>query len=114
MNTLSNSVRLTGFLGGAPEVKFTDSEKKYVKINLATNDFRKNAAGERIREVNWHQIILWEQQATLAEKYLEKGSKLSIEGRLVSRYYTDKDGIRRVGIEVVVNEMDFLKPVNQN
>ncbi|TSJ40924.1 single-stranded DNA-binding protein [Mucilaginibacter corticis] len=109
MSTLSNSVRLTGFLGAAPEVKFTDNEKKYVKLSLATNHFRKNDQGDRVKEVNWHPIVLWEQQATLAEKYLDKGSKIAVEGRLVSRYYTDKDGIKRHSMEVFVNEIDFLR-----
>ncbi|RYD93355.1 MAG: single-stranded DNA-binding protein, partial [Sphingobacteriales bacterium] len=92
MSSLNNSVRLTGYLGSAPEVKFTNNEKKFVKISLATNDYRKNASGERIKEVNWHPVILWDYHATLVEKHLNKGSKITIEGRLVSRYYTDKDG----------------------
>jgi single-strand DNA-binding protein len=113
MSTLNNSVRLTGFLGGAPEVKITENQKKFAKISLATNSYRKNSKGEKIDEVTWHQIILWEKQAELAERYLGKGSKISIEGRLSNRYYTDKDGIKRYATEVIVNEIDFLK-VNQN
>jgi single-strand DNA-binding protein len=114
MSTLSNSVRLTGFLGQAPEVKFTSTEKKYARISLATNDYRRNAKGERVKETNWHSIILWEHQATIAEKHLTKGSKITIEGRLVSQYYTDKDGVKHLGIQVVVNEMEFLSAVTQN
>lgn len=114
MNTLHNSVRLTGFLGSAPEVKLTENQKKFVKINLATNGYRKNAEGERITETTWHQIVLWEKQAELAEKFLDKGSKISIEGRLSNRYYTDKDGIKRYISEVIVNEIDFGSKTNQN
>jgi len=114
MNTLNNSVRLTGFLGSAPEIKVTDSEKKFAKINLATNSYRRNAKGERVTETTWHQIVLWEQQAELAGKYLDKGSKISIEGRLSNRYYTDKDGIKRHVTEVIVNEMDFSARKGQN
>jgi len=114
MSTLNNSVRLTGFLGGAPEVKITDSQKKYAKINLATNGYRKNGKGERVTETTWHQIILWEKQAELAEKYLGKGSKITIEGRLANRYYTDQDGVKRYVTEVVVNEMEFLSRINPN
>jgi len=112
MNTLNNSVRLTGYLGGAPEVKTTDSEKKFAKLSLATNNYRKNANGESVNETTWHQIVLWEKQAELAEKFLHKGSKVQIEGRLSNRYYTDKDGIKRYVTEVIVNEIDFLNKVN--
>jgi len=114
MNTLNNSVRLTGYLGSAPEVKVTENEKKFAKINLATNSYRKNAKGEKVTETTWHQIILWEKQAELAVKYLGKGSKISIEGRLSNRYYTDKDGIKRYVTEVIVNEIDFSGNSSQN
>jgi len=114
MSTLNNSVRLTGFLGSAPEIKVTENQKKFAKLNLATNSYRKNAQGERVSETTWHQIVVWEKQAELAEKYLEKGSKISIEGRLTNRYYTDKDGIKRYATEVIVNEMDFTSKTHQN
>jgi single-strand DNA-binding protein len=114
MNILNNSVRLTGFLGGAPEIKVTENQKKFAKLNLATNSYRKNNEGERVVETTWHQIILWEKQAELAEKYLDKGSKISIEGRLSNRYYTDKDGVKRYATEVIVNEIDFTGNNNQN
>ena len=68
MSTLNNSVRLTGYLGNAPEIKTTDGEKKLAKISLATNSYRKNASGEKVTETTWHQLVLWEKQAELAEK----------------------------------------------
>ena len=114
MNTLNNSVRLTGFLGSAPELKLTDSQKKIAKLNLATNNYRRNSEGERVTETTWHQIVLWEKQAELAEKYLGKGSKISIEGRLSNRFYTDKDGVKRYVTEVIVTEIDFSGKNNQN
>jgi single-strand DNA-binding protein len=112
MNTLNNSVRLTGFLGNAPEIKLTETKKKVAKLNLATNSYRKNSEGERVTETTWHQIVLWEKQAELAEKYLDKGSKIAIEGRLSNRFYTDKDGVKRYVTEVVVNEIDFFTKHN--
>jgi len=108
MSILNNSVRLTGHLGGAPEIKITESQKKFAKISLATNSYRKDKDGQRVTETTWHNIILWEKQAELAEKYLVKGSKISLEGRLTNRFYTDKDGAKRYTTEVVVNEIDFL------
>jgi len=114
MYTLNNSVRLSGFLSAAPEIKLTENQKKFAKLNLATNSYRKNSQGERVSETTWHEIILWEKQAELAEKYLDKGSKISIEGRLSNRYYTDKDGVRHYATEVIVNEIDFSGNYNQN
>jgi single-strand DNA-binding protein len=114
MSTLNNSVRLTGYLGGAPKMQLTENQKKFAKISLATNSYRKNNKGENVDEVTWHQIFLWEKHAELAEKYLTKGSKIAIEGRLVNRYYTDKDGAKHQGLEIVVHEIDFLSKSSEN
>jgi len=105
MSNLRNSVRLNGFLGNAPEVRTTGTNKKVARLSLAINESRKNAKGERVKDTQWHQLVLWERQAELAEKFLNKGSEISIEGRLVNRSYTDKDGIRRFITEVVVSEI---------
>lgn len=104
MNNLSNSVRLTGRLGAAPQVKMLDEEKKVAKISLATNYYR----GDGKSETHWHQLVLWNKQADLAEKYLDKGSQVAIAGRLANRYYTDQDGARHQVTEVVVNEIMLL------
>lgn len=115
MNNLSNSVRLTGWLGAAPEMRELESEKKVAKINLATHYYRKNGKGETVAETHWHQLVLWNKQAEIAERYLNKGSQIAIEGRLVNRFYTDKDGARHYVTEVVVSEMMLLgKPVAQS
>lgn len=108
MSNLRNSVRLTGFLGGAPEVKTTKNEKKFARISLATNEFTKNDKGERVSLTQWHNLVLWEKQADVAGQYLTKGSEVAIEGRLVNRSYTDKDGIKRYVTDIVVNELLIL------
>ena len=109
MSTLNNSIRLTGFLGSAPEIKLAENQKKYAKLNLATNSFSKNKDGDRVTETTWHQIFLWDKHAELAEKYFDKGSRISLEGRLSNKYYTDKDGVKRYATEIIVNEIDFSK-----
>ncbi|TSJ38909.1 single-stranded DNA-binding protein [Mucilaginibacter corticis] len=114
MSILNNSVRLTGFLGSAPEIKVTENQKKFAKINLATNNYRRNDNGERIVDTTWHHIVLWEKQADLAEKYMYKGSKVALEGRLSNRYYTDADGIKRYTSVIIVNEVDILTKKEQN
>jgi single-strand DNA-binding protein len=108
MNNLSNSVRLTGRLGAAPELRELEDDKKVAKLSLATNYYKKNARGETVQETHWHQLVLWNRQAEIAEKYLGKGSQIAIEGRLANRFYTDQDGAKHYVTEVVVNEMMLL------
>ena len=107
MNTLKNSVRLVGNLGMDPEVKSFDNNRKLAKIAIATNETYKNDKGEKITDTQWHNLVLWGAQATLAEDLLKKGDEIAIEGKLASRSYVDKDGNKRYVTEVVVNE--FLK-----
>ncbi|MFD2871960.1 single-stranded DNA-binding protein [Mucilaginibacter ximonensis] len=108
MNNLSNSVRLTGRLGAAPELRELENEKKVAKISLATHYYRKNGKGETVEETHWHQLVLWNKHADLAEKYLNKGSQIAVEGRLANRFYTDKDGAKHYVTEVVVSEVMLL------
>jgi single-strand DNA-binding protein len=108
MNNLSNSVRLTGRLGAAPELRELDDDKRVAKISLATNYYHKNGKGETVQETHWHQLVLWNRQAEIAEKYLNKGSQIAIEGRLANRFYTDQDGVKRFITEVIVSEMMLL------
>lgn len=108
MSNLRNSVRLIGFLGAAPEVKEISATKKFAKISMATNDSYKNDKGEKVEETQWHNLILWDKQADIASKYLDKGSEIAIEGKLVTRSYTDKEGIKRFYTEIVVSEIVML------
>ncbi|HTN20692.1 MAG TPA: single-stranded DNA-binding protein [Pelobium sp.] len=108
MSNLRNSVRLIGFLGAAPEVKEISKSKKLAKMSLATNDSYKNEKGDKIEETQWHNLVLWDKQAEIASKYLTKGSEVAVEGKLVTRNYTDKDGVKRYYTEIVVNEMVML------
>ncbi|MDB5118692.1 MAG: single-stranded DNA-binding protein [Mucilaginibacter sp.] len=114
MNNLSNSVRLTGRLGATPEMKELENEKKVAKISLATHYYRKTGNGETVEETHWHQLVLWNKQAEVAEKYLDKGSQIAVEGRLANRFYTDKDGAKHYVTEVVVSELILLgKPISE-
>jgi single-strand DNA-binding protein len=112
MNTLRNSVRLVGNLGMDPDVRSFDNNKKLARLSLATNESYKNDRGEKVTETQWHNLVLWGTQAKLAEDLLRKGDEVAIEGKLANRNYTDKDGIKRYGCEIVVNE--FLKLGGKN
>ena len=105
MSNLRNSVRLVGYLGTEPEVKTVGSNKKLVKVAIATNNSYKNDKGEKVEETQWHNLVMWDRTAGIAERFLHKGSEVTVEGKLTSRNYTDKDGVKRYVTEIVVNEI---------
>lgn len=105
MNNLKNRVQLIGNLGMNPEVKSLDNGNKMARFSLATNEVYANAKGEKVTETQWHNIVAWGKQAEFVEKYLHKGQEVVLDGKLVSRSYTDKEGQKRYITEVVANEM---------
>lgn len=111
MSTLKNSVRLTGFLGTKPVMKKFGDNKYLVRVSLATNERYKNQEGEWLTDTQWHQLVFWGKQAVFVEKSLDKGSEISIEGRLINRSYTDKAGEVRYAVEIVVNEVQAAQKV---
>ena len=108
MYTLKNKVQLIGHLGADPEIKNTEAEKKYAKFSLATNETYRNSKGEKITETTWHNLVAWGKVAEIAEKYLHKGQEIAIEGKLISRSYTDKNGAKKYITEVQINEILLL------
>ncbi len=105
MYALKNKVQLIGNLGNAPEVKTTESGKKLARFSVATNESYRNAKGEKVTETTWHNLVAWGKVADIAEKYLTKGKEVAIEGKLINRSYTDKDGNKKYITEVQVNEL---------
>lgn len=105
MSALRNKVQLIGNLGMDPEVKTLEGDKKLAKMSLATNESYKNAKGEKVTETQWHNLIAWGKTADIIEKYLKKGSEVAIEGKLINRTYTDKEGIKKYITEIQVNEL---------
>ena len=108
MYALKNKVQLIGYLGNAPEIKNTESGKKLARFSVATNENYRNAKGEKVTETTWHNLVAWGKVADIAEKYLVKGTEVAIEGKLISRSYTDKDGKKKYVSEVQVNELLML------
>lgn len=108
MSTLRNKVQLIGNLGNNPEIITLDSGKKLAKFSIATNESYKNSEGEKITDTQWHNVIAWNKTAEIIEKYLEKGNEVAIEGKLTSRSYEDKEGVKKYITEVVCNELLML------
>ncbi|MBK8522597.1 MAG: single-stranded DNA-binding protein [Ferruginibacter sp.] len=105
MYALKNKVQLIGNLGNAPEVKTTESGKKLARFSVATNESYRNAKGEKVTETTWHNLVAWGKVAEIAEKYLTKGKEVAVEGKLINRSYTDKEGNKKYITEVEVNEL---------
>ena len=108
MSTLRNKVQLIGSLGNDPEIITLESGKKLAKFSLATNETYKNAQGVSVTDTQWHNIVVWNKTAEIVEKYLSKGKEVAIEGKLTTRSYDDKDGVKKYMTEIIVNEMLLL------
>lgn len=102
---LRNKVTLIGNLGMDPELKDTDGGHKLAKVSLATNESFKNNKGEKVSETMWHNLVAWGKTAEFMGKYLQKGSEVVVEGKLINRNYTDKAGVKKYITEVQVNDL---------
>lgn len=108
MYALKNKVQLIGNLGMNPEVKTLDGGKKMARFSVATSESYRNAKGEKITDTQWHNLVAWGKVAEIAEKYLQKGSEVAIEGKLINRSYNDKAGTKKYITEVQINELLLL------
>jgi single-strand DNA-binding protein len=100
-----NHLTIYGNLGKDPEVK-TVGEKKVAKFSVATSRRYKDKDGNKITD--WHNVVLWDKLAELAEKYLTKGSSVSIEGEVQYRSYDNKDGQKVYITEISASQMHFV------
>jgi single-strand DNA-binding protein len=112
MYSLRNKVQLIGNLGKTPEIKNTESGKKLAKFSVATNEVYTNNKGEKVKETQWHNLVAWGKLAEIAEKYLDKGSEVVIEGKIITKDYLDKDGNKKYTTEIQVNEMLMMGSKN--
>ena len=101
-----NKIMLIGNLGRDPELNVTAEGTPVTKFSLAVS--RKTSTGEK--ETEWFNIVAWRQLAEICERYLHKGSKVYIEGRLTQRKYTDREGVQRTAVDVIANDMQMLDP----
>lgn len=102
-----NKVILIGHLGKDAETRFTTSGVSMSRFTLATNRrVKDNQTGEWKDETDWHNVVAWRQE-NLAQ-YLTKGKQIYVEGRLQTRSYEDKDGVKKYSTEVVAEEIFLL------
>ncbi|MFK7785700.1 MAG: single-stranded DNA-binding protein [Crocinitomicaceae bacterium] len=110
-----NKVILIGNLGKDPEVRHLENGAVVANFPIATSEtYTDRTTGERRENTDWHNIVLWRGLAEIAEKYLKKGQKIYVEGKLKTRSWQDKDGNTRYTTEVVGDEMTMLSRADMN
>ncbi len=107
-----NKVILVGNLGKDPDVRTIESGRKVANFPIATTEVYRDKNGERVENTEWHNIVLWGNQAEVAEKYLQKGNQVYVEGKLRTRSYEDKEGVKKYITEVVGQVMTMLGSPN--
>jgi single-strand DNA-binding protein len=104
-----NKAILVGNLGSDPEVKNFDSGKRKASFPLATSEqYKDRTTGEKKSATEWHNIVLWGALAEIAGKYLKKGSKVYVEGKIKSRSYETNNGEKRYITEIVGDTITML------
>ncbi len=108
-----NKVILIGNLGADPEVRHLQNGAAVANFRIATTEtYKDRTTGEKREQTEWHSIVAWRGLAEITERYLRKGSKVYVEGKLRTRKWQDKDGIERYTTEVHADEMTMLDRAN--
>ncbi|MCP5039982.1 MAG: single-stranded DNA-binding protein [bacterium] len=103
-----NKVILIGNLGRDPELRYTQSGQAVANFTLATNENYTNRSGEKVEQTEWHRIVVWGKTAELCAQYLAKGRPAYVEGRLQTRDWEDKEGVKRQTTEINAMTVQFL------
>jgi single-strand DNA-binding protein len=103
-----NKITIVGNLGKDPELRYTPQGTPVCSFTVATNERRKDRAGEMQDATTWFRVTLWGRQAETASQYLTKGRPIYVEGRLRVEEWMDRDGKQRYTLEVHATDMQFL------
>lgn len=111
-----NKVILIGNVGKDPDVRYLDNGVAVANFPLATSERGYTLAnGTQVPErTEWHNLVLWRGLAEVAEKYVNKGDKLYIEGKIRTRSYDDQSGVKRYITEIFVDNLEMLTPRNHS
>lgn len=107
-----NKVMLIGNVGKEPDVRYYDADQAVAQFPLATTERGYTLPnGTHVPDrTDWHNIVMWKNLAKIAERYVHKGDKLYIEGRIRYRSYDDQKGVRRFVTEIYAENMELLTP----
>lgn len=111
--TMINKAILIGRLGKDPEVRYTPDGTMVTNFNLATDEQWKDKNGEKVQKTEWHRIVTFGKLAEICGNYLVKGKLVFIEGRIQTRSWEDKDGVKRFTTEIVASDMKMLDSKGQ-
>ncbi|WP_332826478.1 single-stranded DNA-binding protein [Ramlibacter sp.] len=104
-----NKVILVGNCGRDPEVRYLPSGQAVANVSIATTSKRKDrTSGEMVEETQWHRVSFFDRLAEIVGEYVKKGSPIYVEGRIVYRKFTNKDGVEQNATDIVANEMQLL------
>lgn len=105
-----NKVMLIGYVGADPQVKYLEQNVCVAQLRLATTERGYTMQnGTKVPErTEWHNCIFWRKLAETVEKYVHKGDRLYVEGKIQTRDYTDRQGISRRSIDIMVDNMEML------
>ena len=103
-----NKVILIGRLGADPEMRYTADGTPVATFRIATTETRKNKDGTRVDQTEWHRIVAWRKLGEISGEYLKKGKLVYIEGRIQSREFEGRDGVKRKTFEIVASAMKML------
>ena len=104
MNNLRNKVQLIGNLGKDVEYKQLQDGNAIARATIATKEVYKNSKGEKVIDVQWHNLVGWGRVAEFMQVLLKKGKQVAVQGKLAHRSYEDKKGQKRYISEVIVSE----------
>lgn len=103
-----NLVILSGNLGQDPELRYTPSGVPVARMSLATNERWTDANGEKHENTQWHRIVVWRKPAENATEFLSKGSKVLVRGKIETRSWEDRDGVKRYTTEIIAANIEYL------
>jgi len=109
-----NKAILIGRLGKDPEVRYTPDGAMVTNFNLATDEQWKDKNGEKVQKTEWHRIVTFGKLAEICGNYLVKGKLIFVEGRIQTRSWEDKEGVKRYTTEIVASNMQMLDSKGQN
>ena len=103
-----NKILIIGNLGSDPEMRYTPNGNPVTSFSMATNRRYTTSDGESREETEWFRISAWNRTAEICNQYLQRGSKVYVEGRLSSRTYAGSDGETRVSLDVSATDVRFI------
>ena len=107
-----NKVMLIGYVGQDPVVRYLDNGVCVASVRLATTErgYTLQNGTQVPDRTEWHSLIFWRKQAETVEKFVHKGDKLYVEGKIQSRKYDDRQGVTHQVVEIMVDQMEMLTP----